>query len=718
MVEYYNNTLTVQAGALIESGIFSKANYDQLVSRGSINVVRRGCINTPALIDYKSMPERFRKRIEMEFGDIIKKPTSSIIEQYIYDDIKAMEFFSSYQLTNGDYLPAKEENNVVKEYYTNAIILNSIHGVLTGRKTMRKALGGTQAGIWNNISCQVQNLDNEKYPHTLPANERRLKEKYNTYLNEGYQCLIHKNYCNNFARKVDSQLERLILSIYCMTNKPYSNWVQEDYMLFIAGVKDIIDMKTGEFFNREDFKNEKDDSYITVSTATCWNYINNPKNRIIVDKLRATSHNFLSNVRPHMHRHAPMYGLSKISLDDRDLPRKLKTGERVKAYYAYDVASGCLIGASYSISKDIPLFINCIREMFRFIDSRGWGMPLEMEVEHHLVNNFKNDLFKAGVVFPFVRWCAPSNSQEKHAEQLNRQKKYGYEKRYQDGIGRFYLKNEANVTGGERVYDDENNKYIIKERTYSYEQLVADDIQSIARYNNGLHRDQKLYKGLTRMQVLERNINPNLAQINRPLLVRYIGDCTETSIQRNMYCQVKYNDYMLPTPEILAKLAPNNYTVKAYYMPLNAAGESKIDNVYLYKNDDYICEAKKITKWNTSIAERTDLDKEAFDEQANYIAEFSKMAKDGKNNLAAILMYENTAQYEALEAETVPVTVETEPEEIRTDSDDDYLWDTCKAGSYVLYHRLYYDICCPTCSDCHSFFFRNDSCVYCNKIQT
>ena len=434
-------------------------------------------------------------------------------------------------------------------------------------------------------------------------------------------------------------------------------------MLFIAGVKDIVDMETGEFFNREDFKNEKDDSYITVSSATCWNYVNNPKNRVIVDRLRATSHNFLSKVRPHMHRHAPMYGLSKISLDDRDLPRKLVTGERVKAYYAYDVASGCLIGASYSIRKDIPLFINCIREMFRFIDSRGWGMPLEMEVEHHLVSNFKDDLFKAGVVFPFVRWCAPSNSQEKHAEQLNRQKKYGYEKRYQDGIGRWYLKNEANVTGGERVYDDAENKYIVKERTYSYDQLVADDIQSIARYNNGLHRDQKMYKGMTRMQVMERNINPNLAQINRPLLVRYIGDCTETSIQRNMYCQVQYNDYMLPTPEILAKLAPNNYTVKAYYMPMNAQGEDKIDSVYLYQNDDYICEAKQIVKFNTSLAERTDLDTDAFTEQAKYIAKFDKMVKDGKNALAKVAMYENTVQYEAIEAETVtPCSLNGVPE--------------------------------------------------------
>ena len=668
-VEIYNGRKVIPLRNLIDNGIMTEDTYNGLKKRGQIVTARRGCVNTPALIDLTGFPDRFMRKIELECPQLLSQETN-LIEQYIYQDTKAIEFFSSYLLPNGNMLPSE----TIIEYYNNAIVLNAMQEVLNSRKTMRKALGGSTTGLWGQISCRVQDLNREKFPHKLPAYEKTLKAKYFSYLSDGYQSLIHKNYCNNNARKVDSELERLILSIYCMTNKPYSNWVQEDYLLFIAGVKDIVDMETGEFFNREDFKNEKDDTYITVSSATCWNYVNNPKNRVIVDRLRATSHNFLSKVRPHMHRHAPLYGLSKISLDDRDLPRKLASGDRVKAYYAYDVASGCLIGASYSIRKDIPLFVNCIREMFRFIDSRGWGMPMEMEVEHHLVNNFKDDLFKAGIVFPFVRWCAPSNSQEKHAEQLNRQKKYGYEKRYQDGIGRWYLKNEANVTGGERVYDDSENKYIVKERTYSYDQLVADDIQSIARYNNGLHRDQKMYKGLTRIQVLERNINPNLAQINRPLLVRYIGDCTETSIQRNMYCQVQYNDYMLPTPEILAKLAPNNYTVKAYYMPMNAKGEEKIENVYLYQNDDYICEAKQIVKFNTSLAERTDIDTDAFTEQAKYIAKFDKMAKDGKNGLAKILMIENTSQYDSVEVETVPIATETVQDEVSTNyEDEDYL---------------------------------------------
>jgi len=660
MVEYYNNTDAVPAQWLIKEDILTKSNYDNLVIRKKINVVRRGCLNTPALVAYDSLPKRFRDAIELKFGDVKKQSTHNDFADHIVQDTAAIEFYSSFQLINGNQLPSDK----ITEYYNNAIILNAIHEVQNNRVALRKALQGNTTGLWKIMSKSINSVDRSKYPHTLPSNESRLHTRYNLYEESGYKGLIHKNFCNDNSRKVDAALENLILSIYCMTNKPYSAWVQEDYLRFIAGDLEIVNMDGGLMFDRQDFYDEKKGNYITISEATCWNYVNNPKNRVIVDRLRSSGHVFLSKVRPHMHRHAPIYSLSKISLDDRDLPRKLADGNRVKAYYAYDVASGVLLGASYSRKKDIPLFIDCLRDMFRFIDAREWGMPLEMEVEHHLVGNFKDDLFKAGFVFPFVRWCAPSNSQEKHAEQLNRQKKYGYEKRYQDGIGRWYLKDEANVTGGERVYDDESSKYIVKERTYDYDALVADDLKSIERYNNGKHRDQKLYPGKTRMQVMLENLNPNLAKINRPHLIRYIGENRQTTIQRNMYCQIQYADYMLPTPELLAKLAPNNYTVMAYFLP-----GDEIKSIYLYQNDEYICEAKRITKYNTSTAERTAVDEAAIVEQAKYIAKFDSMVKKGKNELAKVVVIENASQYESIEAEIITATL---IEEKDTENFDNY----------------------------------------------
>lgn len=645
-VEYYNNKLTIEAGWLIKMGYWAKHDYDNLVQRRHIKVERRGCRNTPALVVYDSLPLELRKQLELTYGNPRDKALKqSYFEEKITADSQALEFYSNYLTPSGDHLPHEKQI----EYYNNAIILNAFRTLINDKRTLRKALGGKTTGIFDLVAKSFRQLNTAAYPHTLPSNERRLKIKYQNYLRDSYVSLVHKSYGNSFAKKVDKELERLILSIYCMSNKPYSKWVHEDYLAFIAGVYDVVDMKSGLIFDRADFWDAKKDTYIIISENTCWNYINKPKNRAIVDAVRMDRHKYAGNVRPHHHRHAPRYAFSKISLDDRDLPHKMEDGSRIKAYYAYDVASGALIGVSYSLKKDTELFINCIRDMFRFISTGGWGMPLEVEVEHHLVKNYKDDLMKAGLIFPFVRWCAPGNSQEKHAEQLNRQKKYGYEKRYQDGIGRFYSKLEANQTGGERVYDDVLNKYVIREKTYTYEQIIADEKFTIQAYNNGLHRNQKEYPRKTRMQVLLENVNPNLSLINQALLLRYIGECTTTSIHRNMYCQVNYQKYMLPSPKHLEKLSPGNYTVQAYWLP-------ESDNVYLYQHDNFIAECQRIETYNTAIGERSEKDYEALSKQSKYIAEYDKLIKDAKEDLHKPQFIESMDKFQDIEVEAVDVS--------------------------------------------------------------
>ena len=128
-------------------------------------------------------------------------------------------------------------------------------------------------------------------------------------------------------------------------------------------------------------------------------------------------------------------------------------------------------------------------------------------------------------------------------------KKYGVEKRSQVGIGRWYARLEANRPKEEKVYDEFNNTY--KEATYTYEQLVADDIRAIHEYNNALHPNQKLYPGLTRWEVLCRYQNPDLAPVDKALLYRFIGEEVRTSIRRSKYCRVHYEDYALPSPELI-----------------------------------------------------------------------------------------------------------------------------------------------------------------------
>jgi len=64
---------------------------------------------------------------------------------------------------------------------------------------------------WKEIAEGVQDLDRTRYPHTLPANERRLRDRFNRYKKEGLESLIHKNFTNMNAAKVDDDVKESYL---------------------------------------------------------------------------------------------------------------------------------------------------------------------------------------------------------------------------------------------------------------------------------------------------------------------------------------------------------------------------------------------------------------------------------------------------------------------------------------------------------------------------
>jgi len=682
-VEYYHNILCFEAHWLINGityqekqqgmaptgGVMTQNDYKNYKldkrGRGYMEVVRKACRNTPALVSYDTIPQKFKDRIIDKIGGDPYKLTQKYgFKESVRPDAAAMEYYSNYKLPDGKNLPDK----AIKEYTTNAAILNTIHSEVNKRAAKRKSMGGgNKSQLWESLAKEVEKLKHET-GHTLPSNTRRLKEKLNLYLKDGFDSLVHKNFCNDNRRKVTEQLKQLFLALYSMPNKPYNTDVHDLYLQFMGGSLDIADPITGEMFEREDFY-DKDGKPIMVSESTVWNYINDPMSRVFVDKVRTGSLEFQTKHRPHHQRHAPNFSLSKISMDDRDLPRKMTDGSRVKAYYSYDVLSGCIVGASFSKYKDTALFIDCMRDMFRNLNQWGLGIPMEAEVEHHLVNQFKNDLMQAEVVFPLVHWCVPGNSQEKYAEVLNKQKKYGYEKKYQQGIGRFYAKLEANRPKTDKISDKYNNNY--KEKTYTYDKLVADDLETIELYNNDLHPNQKKYKGMTRMDVLLAYPNPDLVKHNPAKLARYIGESTLTSIDRSQYVRVQYGNYQLPTPTVLEKLAPNNYDVNAYYLPND---DGTIDEVFIYQNGNYLARCEKVEQYNRAKAEWTEKDKDAYTEQSKYVSRFDKLVKDNKPKKVAVIErsdLDEVVKVEAVQIEKpAPPTIE---DDFEIDDDNEWL---------------------------------------------
>lgn len=653
-MEYYGKILCISYQDLTggENPIMSVPNYKKLSAKGDINVVRSGRgLGGYALVEVATLPIRFQEKIKEKYGDMKEDILKNWFGSHFRIDAEARAFYTKFRFENGDQLPPEH----IQEYTVNASVIKSVLEVMADTVLMRKAMKGKPVN-WGEMAGAISYYQSE-FGHTLPTSANRFKRRVSEFRARGYESLISGKFMNQNRRKVTFGIERLLLAIDGQPQQPYNTTVWEQYNMFLQGDLELFDPDTGEVLNPADFT-DKDGNPVVLSPATVANYLNNPKNKALRAKLHMSQWDFNNAYRPYHLRRTGEYSLSKITLDDRDLPRPMKDGNRVKAYYAYDVVSGAVVGYAYNRLKTAELFLNCMRNMFQTLDRNGMYMPAELEVEHHLVSDFSDGLMQAGTVFPLIRWCNPGNSREKRAEHFNRAKKYGVEKRTQIGVGRWYARLEANRPKEEKVYDEKNNTYRVK--TYTYDELVADDISSIREFNGQLHPNQKKYPGMTRWDVLCARQNPDLAPWDKAVLYRYIGFRTDTTIRNNSFLVVQYKNFSLPSPETIAKLEPRNYKVEAYYLP---GTDGSINEVYIYQHGRYIATCKPVARYNENTAEQTDADREAYTEQAKYVARFDKMMKDGKISRVGILRKEDAKIIAGVKAEAVPVPMQRDEDD-------------------------------------------------------
>lgn len=615
-MEYYNGKLCISMRELADNGVMTMAYCNKLATRKKIDIARRGDRGGCALVVVDSFPPRYKEDIYTRFPDSDSVRLAGWFRSNYEIDQSAVVFFHDPEKTGLDLKPEK-----IREYVTNASVLNTCIRLYENARIYQRIAGDKYD--WGKMAAAVDSLRTQ-FGHTLPGSMLRFRKKVAEYKRDGYGCLISGKFGNQSARKVDYRTERLILGIAVLPNKPFNTNVAEMYNQFVCGELDVYDPETGELFNPDDFT-DKDGEPRVLSETTINNYLNKPKNRVLIEHKLSSWTTFMHEQMPHVHRHAPEFSFSKISFDDRDLPRKLKdTKARPKAYYAYDVASQCVVGFAYNRNKNVDLVVDMFRSMFRLIDRKGWGCPAQVEVENHLMSQWKDSFLKAGVMFPFVRFCAPQNSQEKYAEQMNGAKKKAVEHRNHLGIGRFYAKDRHYRTESRKVFDEQNDTYEDKQY-YSWDELVADDMRDVMEFNNSLHPNQKKYPGMTRWQVLEANMNPNLEPINKAVLARFIGEHVETSVRRNSYCRVGYTDWWLSGTGVLERLAPNNWKVDAYYL---TDDDGNITDVYIYQNGMLVDKLQNVGTFNTADCEQTDADRTVFVEQQKKISGFNAYIKN------------------------------------------------------------------------------------------
>lgn len=210
-MQYYNNILTVEAGWMIDQGVMTKASYEKLGQRGDIQVVRRACRNTPALVAYDSMPDRYKRAVTERVGNVRQAAKQNVLEGLIEHSATVSEYFENYMIDDDRHLPADKR----REYYTNAIVLEAVGRLMESRNAKRKALGTRATRCWDEMSEAVQDLDLTKWPHTLPVNARSLERKYARFVADGYASLVHKAYTTgskNAAKVADENQKAMLVT--------------------------------------------------------------------------------------------------------------------------------------------------------------------------------------------------------------------------------------------------------------------------------------------------------------------------------------------------------------------------------------------------------------------------------------------------------------------------------------------------------------------------
>ncbi|MGN1210760.1 MAG: kinase, partial [Candidatus Cryptobacteroides sp.] len=423
--------------------VMSRSTYNHLIERKSVNVLRPGKgLGSYALIEYASLPERFKIRFVEKYGnpeEIMKKENVGLPQ-----DQEAQRFFYNHILPNGEHIPESKQ----QEYTINARVLSALLDMFNTQKAMRRACNNNTPVIWANIFKASEDL-RDAYHHTLPKSEARLRCKLREYSKEGYACLISGKFGNSNTIKITKAGERQIIALRRSKTPVYTISQMFDEYNAIARKKGWKELKSEnslrQFLERPEIKPQWYDAVYGE----------------LASKQLYSRHN--KTLMPSM-RDSLWYGDgTKLNLFYKDYEGGKLVVKTAFVYEVSDSFNDTLLGYAIGRTETFDLQYRA----FRMAIETSGHKPYEITTDNQggQTSKIAKDFF-ASIVSHVSRTTAPYNPQSKTIERL-----FGEFQR--QILGRDWRFTGGNISAKEAWKVNREFIEANKESLYTYEELVA-----------------------------------------------------------------------------------------------------------------------------------------------------------------------------------------------------------------------------------------------------
>jgi hypothetical protein len=557
MFEYYNNILCVQGGWLFDSGVLTFSMYKTLTSRKHLIIERKGGNGRTALIQYDTMRTDIKEKVVAITGNPYDIHKNHAFINSILRDQEAITFFDlfTYTKNNEDHsLP----NETRTQYVVEASILNAVAKWVHCRQGELKIMGGSTKNVWGKVAEIVASLPNKDFPHKLPTSARKLHDKFKAYQQDGYKALIHKNFGNINADKINENGKIWVLSRWADQVNRCANYAQ----LLMEYNHQAKNNKWSPLKSEETLRNYLENGMIKhlwfglrygeLKSKEKFSYANKTVLPLMRDALWYSDG-------------------TKMNLYYLDEEGKQKT---CNVYEVMDAYSECFLGFHVSKSEDYEAQFMAYKMAIQVSGHKPYEIKFDNQGGHGKLQtgNYLNKIARLSVK------TKPYNGKSKTIESaFGRMQAQVMAKKWFFTGQNITAKSEKSRANMEMIMANTKNLPTLDEAIKAYKECRDE-------WNNAIHHKT----GIPRNEMYRNSVNPETPEIGmlemvelfwierpKPIMVTNSGiEFTEKKVR---YSYVVYGDDGLPDTKWLRQNIDNKFIIK--FDP------EDMSSIYLYKKD-------------------------------------------------------------------------------------------------------------------------------------